>query len=42
MNDYDDIYDDDYYDAASDGFADLDYGFEDYEPSPYDGTYSEM
>ncbi len=36
-------YDDEYFDAASDGFysTDIDGGYEDYEPSPYDGTYSE-
>jgi hypothetical protein len=23
------------------GWTDADYGYEDYEPNPYDGTYSE-
>jgi hypothetical protein len=29
------------FDAYDAGFLDGDFGYEDYEPSPYDGTYSE-
>lgn len=29
------------FDAFDGGFLDGDFGYEDYEPSPYDGTYSE-
>lgn len=39
-NDEDADFEDD--DEFDDGFdLDVEYGFEEYEPSPYDGTYSE-
>lgn len=44
MDDYDDFTDylaeDDFLDDIE-YYTDADYGYEDYEPNPYDGTYSE-
>jgi len=39
--DLDDDFDADFEDFDDDFPLDLEYGFEEYEPNPYDGTYSE-